>query len=169
MGNGETTKTGLWAHLFELWAKVCKLVIEGKRDPQKIIDFLQAVIMEPQEKFKLLLDLGTVTHPDGRCFRVTVLGHARKVMTTTSQERLDALTARGATLLGQLGLDLLRQQGLCEKLTKGSWYNSFEAGNFNCVPYFYTFSDGVWRLNLCPFESTWDDDARLLCFVEVKE
>lgn len=169
MGNGETTKVAVWARLFELWAKVCKLVIEGKRDPQKIIDFLQAVIMEKQEKFRFVADYGVVTFGNGRRFRVEVYENARKGMITTSGEQLAFLVSRGASLLGQLGLDLLGRQGLRELLPEGFWYASFEEENHRRVPGFSASSGGDWLAYVGRFGDGWGDNFRLLCFVEVRE
>lgn len=168
MGNGTKPDKEVLGHLFELWAKVSKLIVEGKRDPQKIIDFLQAVIMEKPEKFKLVTDLGIVMHPDARRFRVEVWGHARLNQVSTSSERLCFLETRDATLLGQLGLDLVNEQGLREQLPRRFCHSSFEAGNLSRVPYLFMFSDDDWGCRLRDFELDLDDDYRLFCFVEVK-
>ena len=121
-----------------------------------------------EEKFKVVAEIGTIVHPDGRRFQVTVLGHTLKGRAATSQESLYALTVRSATLLGQLGLDLLTEQGLLEKLPKGFWYNSFEAGNHHRVPRLHTYLSGGDGLSLGRFGYEWDNYGQLVCFVEVK-
>jgi len=51
--------------LFKLETMSNKLVIEGKRDPEEISNFLQKVIERPVcEKFCLVDDLGTIVVPD---------------------------------------------------------------------------------------------------------
>lgn len=69
--------------LFKLLATVCKLVLDGKRDPVKIANIFQTIIsgsvessfenepdskptlpIEPTMKFAELIDLGTITVPD---------------------------------------------------------------------------------------------------------
>lgn len=142
---------------------------EGTLDFQRTMNRLQLLIEDKPDKFRLVTDLGIVTHPDGRRFRVEVYGHIREDMTTSSDERLAFLASRGATLLGQLGLELLESQELIKELPRGFWYFSFEAGNCTSVPGLDARSGGGGRANLGYFEFDWDADDRLLCFVEVKE
>lgn len=57
--------------LWRVQATVNKLVLDGKRDPEKVADALQALIDEKSavaeltEKFALLVDLGIITVPKG--------------------------------------------------------------------------------------------------------
>ena len=61
----------VFERLFKLWAMVCKLIMDGKRDPDAVADSLQVIVnepvaktSEPTEKFALLVDLGILTVPD---------------------------------------------------------------------------------------------------------
>ena len=63
----------IFERLFKLWTSVCKLVLDGKRDPKLIATILQGIVdesapatalAEPTEKFALFVDLGIITVPD---------------------------------------------------------------------------------------------------------
>lgn len=56
----------VFERLFKLWATVCKLVVDGKRRAEDVVEVLQKIVDEPQpaEKFALFVDLGIITVPD---------------------------------------------------------------------------------------------------------
>jgi len=51
--------------LWKLETQINKLVLDGKRDAGLVSDALQKILVQPQEKFTLLADLGVVIVSDG--------------------------------------------------------------------------------------------------------
>lgn len=46
MSNGKTIETNPWERLFKLWAMICKLLLDGKRDITRVADALQTILDE---------------------------------------------------------------------------------------------------------------------------
>ena len=40
-------ETNVYERLFKLWSTICKMVVDGVRDPEKVADVLQAIVDEP--------------------------------------------------------------------------------------------------------------------------
>ncbi|MEK7650752.1 MAG: hypothetical protein AAB364_02690 [Patescibacteria group bacterium] len=161
--------------LWKVQASVNKLVLDGKRDPRKISDFLQKVIDESiplADRFALVADLnlGIVTHPDGRKFSVSGYCHSRNGLTSTCQEHLAFINLKGGVLLGQLGLDLLKEQGNfeeCSSCYHGYHALSYDSNDHNNLPSTKIQSNPVFQSMVIDGETEWVGGI-LLCFVEVK-
>jgi hypothetical protein len=51
------------ARLFKQWSMICKMIMDGKRDPGDVAVYLKELIDGTNEKFALFMDFGVVTVP----------------------------------------------------------------------------------------------------------
>ncbi len=62
--------TNLWERLFKLWAKICMMIVDGKRGLYEVAEHLQVIIDEKvqflplDQKFQQVMNLGVITVPD---------------------------------------------------------------------------------------------------------